>query len=94
MHTPEVKRVYHDCNIHILDKWPKYSPELNPQENVWPESEKRLREKEGDGGESFEEFQKLVVESIKEYSGATKLVGGMAKRIQECLDSKGQFINH
>ena len=94
MHSPEAKQAYRDCNINILQAWPKYSPELNPQENVWPESERRLRAKEGNGGQTFEEFQSFVLQSVKEYSGAKNLVGGMARRIKECLESKGQFINH
>lgn len=93
MHTPEAKQAYRDSNMKILQAWPKYTPELNPQENVWPEAEKRLRAKEGDGGQRFEQFQQYVLESVREYSGAKNLVGGMTRKISECLASKGQYIS-
>ena len=73
--------------------WPKYSPELNPQENVWPRSEIALRHKEGPKGTTFENFKKLAVEAVEEYKGAKNLIGGMVERIEQCVTSKGTFIN-
>ena len=54
---------------------------------MWPLAEKALRKKEGDGGETFEEFQQLALTSVREYVGAKNLVGGMVSRIKQCLDS-------
>ena len=93
LHAAEAKAAYRDWNIEILAGWPKYSPELNPQENVWPKAEKALREKEGDGGESFEQFQQWALQSVREYVGAKNLVGGMVNRIEECIATKGSFIS-
>ena len=93
LHAPPAKRAYREGNITILPAWPKYSPELNPQENVWPRAEVTLREKEGPGGTTFAKFQKLTVKSVQEYKGAKNLVGGMVDRIEQCLATKGTFIN-
>jgi hypothetical protein len=92
-HAPEPKQAYREGGIEILPGWPKYSPELNPQENAWPSAESALREKEGGGGESFEQFQKYALASVREYKGARNLVGGMVHKIEECLKTKGSFIS-
>ena len=86
-HAAEPKRIYREAGIVILPHWPKYSPELNPQENVWPQAEKRLRELEGDGGQTFERFGELAQQAVRQYTGAKNLIGGMVKKIEECLDS-------
>ena len=79
--------------VMVLAGWPKYSPELNPQENVWPKAENALRDKEGNGGHSFERFQQFALDSVKEYVGAKNLIGGMVNRVQECIATKGSFIS-
>ena len=40
--------------ICLLDGWPKFSPHLNPQENVWLIAEKALRDAESETG-TFED---------------------------------------
>ena len=93
LHAPVVKRAYREGNIEVLSSWPKYTPELNPQENVWPVAENTLRAKEGDGGETFEVFKTFVVKSVQEYPGAKNIVGGMVVKIDECLKTKGSYIH-
>ena len=93
LHAPASKRAYREGGITILPSWPKYSPELNPQENVWPRSEITLRQKEGPKGTTFERFQTLAVEAVEEYKGAKNLIGGMVDRIDQCIASKGTFID-
>ena len=93
LHAAASKRAYREGGITILSAWPKYSPELNPQENVWPRSEILLRHKEGSKGTTFENFKKLAVEAVEEYKGAKNLIGGMVGCIEQCIATKGTFIN-
>ncbi len=52
-----------------------------------------MRAKEGDGGHSFEQFQKYALEAVREYKGAKNLVGGMVNKIDQCLKARGSFID-
>ena len=81
-----------DGGITVFPRWPGYSPDLNPQENVWSWCEDELREEEDDDI-SFEEFCKLLLKVVKKYPYAKKLVPGMAKRMQELVDKKGHHID-
>ena len=48
--------------IKLLDGWPKYSPDLNPQENVWPAAESAIRATEKDS-DTFVVFQKRCIKA-------------------------------
>ena len=91
LHTPTTKNAYNDFNITTLPHWPKYSPDLNPQENVWSWAEKKLRELES-GSVAFPAWQRLCVKAVKEYPAKSKLVGSMAKRVKLLLDRRGAMI--
>ena len=52
--------------IKLLDGWPKYSPDLNPQENVWPAAETALRAAEKDG-DTFAMFQKRCIKAARPF---------------------------
>ena len=41
MHAPPAKAALRDAGITVLPGWPRYSPELNPQENLWSWVEKK-----------------------------------------------------
>ena len=43
LHGAIARKVMKEKRISPLPKWPPYSPDLNPQENVWKDSEKILR---------------------------------------------------
>ena len=43
LHKPVAKRALRAANISVLPNWPKYSPDLNPQEHVWSWAEEKLR---------------------------------------------------
>lgn len=85
------KEVMKDKGIKLLENWPKYSPDLNPQEHVWAGAEISLRaaEKRKD---TFETFQKRCLQAVKEYKGAGKLVGSMAKRMKMVIEQTGAMI--
>ena len=82
------KKVMAENNVSLLPFWPGYSPDLNPQENVWAWAETELRRLET-GKDKFPVFQKNCLKAVKAYPGAKKLVGSMAKRCQKILLSKG-----
>ena len=89
LHAPAARRSMANFNISVLPGWPKYSAELNPQENVWPIAERYLRDKLEKDGDSFETFQKNVEKAVHMYPSPGKLVGSMASRVKECLDKGG-----
>lgn len=60
LHAPVAKAAMRECGISVLPHWPKYSPDLNPQENVWAWSEINLRQREKSNS-TFTAFQKQVV---------------------------------
>ena len=92
MHAPESKQALQECGIKFLPKWPAHSPEINPQENVWPWAEGRLRELEKDN-DTFEEFGDKVVQAIKSYPTPKKLITSMPKRMRDVIDAKGGSIS-
>ena len=91
MHAPVAKRALAEWNITAFPRWPAYSADLNPQENVWPWAEEAMREEEK-ANDTFEVFGDRVVDAIKKYPSPLKLFGGMPKRMQMCIDQKGGAI--
>ena len=79
-------------NIKLLPDWPKYSPDLNPQENVWPHAENYLRNKLEKPSDKFIKFQQNVVAAVKAYPSPEKLVPSMAKRCTDCVSKKGAML--
>jgi hypothetical protein len=90
-YAPAAKKAFKEKNITILPHWPKYSPDLNPQENVWSWAEPRLRELET-SRTSFTAWQQKCLEAVKEYPASDKLVGAMAKRVKLLIDKKGIML--
>ena len=82
---------FQDNKITVFPGWPGYSPDLNPQENVWAEAEILLRQKEK-SSDTFAQFQNHVLKSVAAYPHSNKLVGSMAKRMKLLVKEKGQNI--
>ena len=68
MHTPEAKAALRDFGITTMS-WPKYSPDLNPQENLWARAEVDLRKAER-MADTFDTFKRRVLAACESYSGA------------------------
>ena len=92
LHAEPAKGVLKEKKINILHNWPPYSPDLNPQEHVWPGAEKNLRaaSKKRD---TFATFQQRCLKAVRDYKGGDKLVGSMAKRMRMVIDLKGAMID-
>ena len=93
LHAKEAKEAYRKFNITIEPAWPGYSPDFNPQENIWSRAEPQLRKLET-GKDSFLVWQNKVLKACEKTPGADKLIGSMAKRIEECIEKKGAMIRY
>ena len=91
LHGDAAKAQMVACGIQVLPKWPKYSPDLNPQENVWARAEDEHREKEL-RSDTFDTWKKRVMRAVRTYKGASKLIPSMVDRVQECIEREGAMI--
>jgi hypothetical protein len=88
---PPAKKAMKDNDITVLPGWPKYSPDLNPQENVWDWAEKELRTMKC-SSDTFATFGKKCVKAVEKYPGSDKLIGSMAKRMRILVEGQGKNI--
>ena len=86
------KRALLAGGVSIFPGWPGYSPDLNPQENVWAGAEPKLRQLET-GRESFIDWQPKVLKAVMAYPSAEKLIPSMAKRCQNVLKRDGAMLD-
>ncbi len=91
LHGPAAKDAMKKAGIKTLPGWPKYSPDLNPQEHVWAWAEPRLRKLEKNN-DTFEQFKKRTLKATTDYPSAEKLIGSMAKRCKMVSDRKGGML--
>ena len=92
LHSPVAKKAMKDHGISTLPGWPKYSPDLNPQENVWAWAEPYLRTLETDK-DTFATFQQKTLKAVRAYPSGEKLVGSMAKRCKLVIEGKGKMVD-
>lgn len=91
LHTDEAKASYTRAGI-TTEAWPKYSPDLNPQEQVWAWAEPKLRSLET-GTDAFEPWQKKVLKAVQAYPAKGKLVPSMARRCQALVKRSGAMLD-
>ena len=96
LHAPEAKRAMREGGVSVLPNWPKYSPDLNPQENVWAWAEHAVRKLEDQDSDSmsFNDFKVHVLKGCKAYTGGGKLIPSMAKRMILLIEAKGGMIKY
>ena len=93
LHGREAKAVMREHGISVLSGWPKYCPDLDPQENVWSKAEPFLRQSET-GKEPFDEWKLKLLPAIYRYPTPEKLVGSMENRIRQCLERQGAMTDY
>ena len=81
-----------EFGLQTMASWPKYSPDINPQENVWSWVEQALR-KEEQRSDTLAVFCRKLLHVAKRYPGAAALIPSMQKRMQEELRCKGGMTN-
>jgi hypothetical protein len=91
LHGPEAKAAMISSNIKVFPNWPGYSPDLNPQENVWAWCEPDLRKHEK-LRDTFETFQERLMSTCSSYTDGHKLIAGMPKRMRKLIDRDGRNI--
>ena len=82
-----------EFGITAMPGWPKYSPDLNPQENVWSWLEKALRNEEHKS-DTYAVFCRRLLRVAQRYPGAPRLIGTMADRIRKVLDARGGMTTY
>ena len=95
LHGPEAKAAMREFGITVLPGWPSYSPDLNPQENVWSWAEDKLRDIELDS-DTFGQFQIKVMRAVCAYSieAGVKLVPCIGHRLKEVIEAKGAALKY
>ena len=92
LHAPPAKAAMAEFGIEVMPDWPKYSPDLNPQENVWGWAERMLRQEE-ERSDSFPDFCRRVLRVARRYP-ADNLIPSMHHRIKAVLKAKGAMTKY
>ena len=95
LHAPPAQREYSNFGIVRLGPWPKGSPDLNPQENVWAWAEKKLRELEN-VNDSLTAFKQKCTRATKAYpkASAVRLAESMTRRVKKVIEMKGAMTKY
>jgi hypothetical protein len=91
LHAPVAKAAYKAANI-TTEAWPKYSPDLNPQEHVWSWAGPELRRLET-GKDSFAAWQPKVFKAVHAYPAGKKLIPSMARRCKTLVERSGAMLD-
>ena len=92
LHAAPARAAMSKFGIEVLPDWPTYSPDLNPQENVWAWAERSLR-KEETMADSYADFCTKLLRVARRYPGDS-LIASMHQRIHAVLASKGAMTKY
>ena len=95
LHAPVAQRELAKFGIIRMSGYPKGSPDLNPQENVWAWAEGKLRELEKKD-DTLATFKRKCTRATKAYppASAARLWESMPRRMQAVLDKKGAMTKY
>ena len=90
MHTELAQAMHKKHGIKVLKNWPARSPDLNPQENVWPGVENKLR-REAPKAEALGAFAKRTVKYLRSVASdkCVNYIRSMPGRIKDCIARNG-----
>ena len=72
---------------------PKYSPDMNPQENLWRWTEKALRREE-QKADTFQTFCRKLLRVARRYPSPESLIPSMAKRVKAVMKHGGAMTKY
>jgi transposase len=90
-HTSRLVSDYLERDLYIKDfilKWPPYSPDLNPIENLWADLKKRVEKRNANTVEELEAAVKLEWAATDKQL-CSKLVASMPNRLARLLEYQG-----
>ena len=93
LHTSQAKAAFAEHGLEVMPDWPKYSPDLNPQEHVWSWVERALR-KEERKSDTFQVFTRKLLVVARRYPSAAAFMPSMHGRVQEVLRCKGAMTKY
>ena len=95
MHTDQAKATLKAAGIKVLPNWPAHSPDMNPQENVWPRVEDKLR-REGPARETQKAFKARALRHLRGVTADScpNYVKSMLGRIEDTIARDGAMGRH
>ena len=76
-------------------KWPPFSPDVNPIENLWAILKSKIREKSYRTKDEFmEEIHRLWNNDPQLSSHCLRLSDSMPNRVRQCIHSHGAAVNY